>query len=196
MDTSKDISREDLTAWLKQHAQSVGWIFKKPPGLRPFLYTRSAGGGAVEVMRYVKDGDDVVMGTIAVPPGAHRNDTVMTVLRDMIRAHDRWWSPPAPGRMHAPRQTQPYPVRPQNARTLFYVVMDATTGRYLTYPGCDAVRTFPVRPEAEAACENAGRSGRYHRVMRVTQDGDDAYDSVAPATLERRGDWYYQAQCA
>jgi len=193
MDNEKDISRDDLTTWLKQHAQSIGWIFGKGVGLRPFLYSRATDEGrTVEVMRYVKDGRDEVLGTILIPPRARRNDTVMAVLRDRIRGRDRWWSPPHGSRMYAPKQTQPYPVRPQETYTLFYAVQDATTGRYLTYPGCNAVRTFDVRPEAEAACEAASRGGRYHRVTCITQDDAGVYGTAPLSTLERRGGWYYQ----
>lgn len=183
----EDISREDLVKELNRDAYHVGRIGGAWLLARAFVYTRyDAATGDILVL--AKQGDTVTeILRVAIPPDALRYATVRDVVQAKARALADWsrikgtW-----GHRYRHSDKGPYPTAPDTEGVRFYVLRRRSDGAFLTYPGSTAVRTFPVRPEAEA--------------RRCAEPQAWAWDEVAvtdpAALLEYDGRWYRQKEAS
>lgn len=193
----EDITRDELKDWLNKNAFGVADAFNRfvGIGLHPFLYTKKSGKDLL-VMKYNRDKDDEVIGTITLPRDARRYASALALLMAKVKAVRDWWMPhPVSGRRFLQKQTELYPTGPQEKGTLFYVILKVEARTLLTYPGSNAVRTFTVRPEAQAAASIAGKKDNgYHKVMRVIEGPATQHDeiSIHNGLTEQEG-WYVQA---
>lgn len=195
MNNEQDISREELKQWINKNAFGIADVFNKFVGIgfHPFLYIKTV-NGQTAIMKYVKDGNDQLLGTVNIPPDALRYTAVKDYLTAKIKAKNDWWSPQVvQGRKFLQRQTRPYPIKPQEYDTLFYVIQDTTMKDLVRYPGSQALRTFQTLPEANAAREiKVKETGRYHTVIRVVEHKTNIYNELTISdNLVAENGWYY-----
>lgn len=209
MDTSKEISREDLQGWLNTHAYetafAMGGFAWVGLGRRPFLYTRRAalssdekartpGATKVAIMKYNKDGEDTEIGQYLIPRDGWPYLTVRVITEAAYKARHAWEMPHVPpGRSFPARQTQPFPKGPHSDRVLYYVLRDTQTKAFLTYPGSQAVLRVKTRPLAQSLCEAFRWKDHSYGICQVVKDGEDVREEneLPRSAFEYREGWVY-----
>jgi len=209
MDTSKEISREDLQAWLNTHAYetafAMGGYAWVGLGRHPFLYTKrgtlsfdemtkAPGSTKIVVMKYNKDGEDTEICSYLIPPGGWPYLTVQVITQAAYKARHRWEMPHVPpGRSFPARQTRPFPEGPHSDRILYYVLRDTDKKTFLTYPGSQAVLRVKTQPLAQALCEAFYSKDHCYNVCWVVKDGEEAreWNELPRSAFEYREGWVY-----
>lgn len=209
MDLTKEISRDELQAWLNTHAYEtafgVGGFAWVGLGRHPFLYTKrgtlsfdemakTPGSTKIAVMKYNKDGEDRDICDYLIPPGGWPYLTVRLIAEAAYRARHRWERPHVPaGRSFPVRQTEPYPEGPHSQRIIYYVMRETKTKGFVTYPGTQAVLRVKTRPLAEALCDLCRDKDHYYNVWWVVKDGEEAreWNELPRSAFEYREGWVY-----
>jgi hypothetical protein len=211
----KDITREEFKDWINEHAIMT---FSAFDGLYPFgkifLYPRRGilspealrqipGTTKLEILHYVKNKEDEVIGEILIPPGGFPYVTACKLIQASFAGIRRWYVPKSPpGRSFPVRQREPYPKTPRNDRTLFYVLYDKKNDLYYTYPGSQAVLCLYCHPLAEALWELLNREASAAKISNPFQEyavvGDDAprYDELPSSLFYEKNGWIYRRESA
>lgn len=209
----KDITRDEFKDWINEHPNTTFLAFGGMGAIgKTFLYPRREtlpadirrklpGTTKLEILQYYKDRDDRVIGEILIPPDGFPYLTARKMIEASSAGKKRWFMPrPAPSRSFPARQRDPYPRRPHNDRTLFYVLYDKKNDSCYTYPGSQAVLCMYCRPLVEAFREMlnreafAAKTSNTYRDYAVVNDDSPQWDEIPYSLFYEKNGWMYKKE--